>query len=106
VLSTAFWFALALGVASLVGSRSTTIAGMLAFRLAVSPILLAIGFLGAGREVVPGAALTRLAPEALREFTRQGEPVPMSIATAALVLLLWAAAALALGAWRTMTRDA
>jgi hypothetical protein len=106
VLSCTFWFALALGAASLVGSRSMTIAGMLAFRLAVSPILLAIGALGAGRDVVPGAALTRLAPEPLREFTRQGEPVPMSVTTAGLVLLVWAAAALALGAWRTVTRDA
>jgi hypothetical protein len=106
VISSAFWFAIALGVASLVGSRSMTIAGMLAFRLAVSPILLAVGALGVAREVVPGASLTRLAPEAVREFTRQGEPVPMSVTTAALVLLVWAAAALALGAWRTVNRDA
>jgi hypothetical protein len=106
VLSCAFWFALALGVASLVGSRSMTIGGMLAFRLAVSPILLSIGPLGAAREVIPGAALERIAPHAVRGFTQQATRIPMSVSVAELVLLAWAAVALALGAWRTMTRDA
>jgi hypothetical protein len=106
MLSTAFWFALALGVASLVGSRSMTIGGMLAFRLAVSPILLSIGPLGVAREAVPAAALERLAPHAVREFTRQAAAIPMSVAAAELVVLAWAAVALALGAWRTVTRDA
>jgi len=106
LLSCAFWFALALGVASLVGSRSMTIGGMLAFRLAVSPILLSIGALGVGRELVPGAAVERLAPHAVREFTRQSGPIPMSLSAGELVLLVWAAVALAFGAWRTVTRDA
>ena len=106
VLSSAFWFALALGVASLVGSRSMTIGGMLAFRLAVSPILLSIGPLGAAREAVPAAAFARIAPHAVREFTQQAGPLPMSVGVAELVLLAWAAAALAVGAWRTVTRDA
>jgi hypothetical protein len=106
LLSCAFWFALALGVASLVSSRSMTIGGLLAFRLAVSPLLLSIGPLGVGRDAVPGAALERLAPHAVREFTRQSGPIPMSLAVAELVLVAWAVAALALGAWRTVTRDA
>jgi hypothetical protein len=106
MLSSAFWFALALGVASLVGSRSMTIGGMLAFRLAVSPILLSIGPLGAAREAVPGAALERLAPHAVREFTRQAAQIPMSLSVAELVVLAWAVAALAVGAWRTVSRDA
>ena len=106
LLSCSFWFALGLGVASLVGSRSMTIGGLLAFRLAVSPIVLSIGALGVGREIVPGAALERLAPHAVREFTRQSGPIPMSLAAGELVLLAWAAAALAVGAWRTVTRDA
>jgi hypothetical protein len=106
LLSCSFWFALGLGVASLVGSRSMTIGGLLAFRLAVSPIVLSIGALGVGREIVPGAALERLAPQAVREFTRQSGPIPMSLAAGELVLIAWAVAALALGAWRTVTRDA
>jgi ABC-type transport system involved in multi-copper enzyme maturation permease subunit len=106
LLSCAFWFALALGVASLVGSRSMTIGGMLAFRLAVSPLLLSIGPLGAVREAVPQAGLERLAPHAVREFTQQATRIPMSVSVAELVLLAWAVAALAFGAWRTVTRDA
>jgi hypothetical protein len=106
LLSCAFWFALALGVASLVGSRSMTIGGMLAFRLAISPLLLSIGPLGAAREAVPLAALDRIAPEAVRGFTQQATRIPMSPSVAALVLFAWAGGALALGAWRIVTRDA
>jgi hypothetical protein len=106
VLSCAFFFALALGLASLVGSRSTAIGVMLAFRLAVTPILISIAALGVGRELLPGAALNRLAPHPMREFTTQGAVVPMSVAAAELVLVIWVVALLALGAWRTVTRDA
>jgi hypothetical protein len=42
----------------------------------------------------------------MREFTRQAAAIPMSVAAAELVVLAWAAVALALGAWRTVTRDA
>ena len=106
LLSCAVWFVLALGVASLVGSRSMTIGGMLAFRLAVSPLLLSIGPLGAARESLPAPGLSRLAPHAVRDFTQQAGPLPMSVIVAELVLLAWVAAALAVGAWRTVTRDA
>jgi hypothetical protein len=42
----------------------------------------------------------------VREFTQQAGRLPMSVAVAELVLLAWGAAALAVGAWRTVTRDA
>jgi hypothetical protein len=106
LLSCAFYFALALGIGSLLGSRSTTIGVMLAFRLAVTPILLSIGALGVGREVVPAAGLERLAPHVLAGFTRQAQTVPMAHTTAILVLLAWTAVVLAIGGWRTATRDA
>jgi hypothetical protein len=106
VLSCSFFFALAVGLSSLVGSRSTTIGVLLALRLAVTPILISIPALGVGREVLPGAALNRLAPHAMREFTTQGGVVPMSLTAAELVLVLWAVCLLALGGWRTVTRDA
>ena len=106
LLSCAFYFALALGVSSLLGSRSTTIGIMLAFRLALTPILLAITPLGVGREVVPAAGLERLAPHALEGFTRQAARIPMAHTTAILVLLAWTAVALVVGGWRTATRDA
>jgi hypothetical protein len=42
----------------------------------------------------------------MREFTTQGGVIPMSAAAAELVLALWVVSLLALGGWRTVTRDA
>jgi hypothetical protein len=67
------------------------------------PVLLEIGVLGSLREGLLGAATGRLAPAALFE----GSPkVPMSLAAAALVIAMWTVVPLAIGAWRTCTRDA
>lgn len=106
VLLVSFYYVVALGLASLVGSRSTTIGVVLAWRLALAPVLLAIGFLGVTREAVPTAALQRLLPRAVVSVVRQGDDVSMSVAAAITTLVLWSAAALALGSWRTRTRDA
>jgi len=106
VLDVVVYFVLALGVASLIGSRSTTIAIVLAWRLALTPLLSSVSFLGRAREGIPGAALHRLAPTAIRDFLRQGNGVALSAGVAVLVLAIWTVAALALGAWRTETRDA
>jgi hypothetical protein len=102
----AFYFALALGLASVIGSRAQTVGILLAWRLAVSPLLLSIGALGAGRDALPQAAFERLAPQALNEYIRQGPVVSMSILPALVTIVLWTAAALGVGAWRTATRDA
>jgi len=106
LLSCAFWFVLALGLASLIGSRSTVIGVLLAFQLAVTPILASIPVLGLGRELLPSVALTRLAPHAVRQLASNGTVVPASLGTAELVLAVWALALLALGEWRTVTRSA
>jgi ABC-type transport system involved in multi-copper enzyme maturation permease subunit len=106
LLQTSFYFLVALGLASLVGSRSTTVGVLLAWRLALTPILMGIGFLGVLRELVPGAALERIAPVAIAGFTRQGATVPMSVSASVLVLAAWAIAAVAIGLWRTLRRDA
>jgi hypothetical protein len=106
LLSCAFWFLLALGLASVVGSRSTVIGVLLGFKLAVTPILSSIPALGPGRELLPEVALTRLAPHAVRGFVGNGNVVPTSLGTAELVLAVWALGLLALGEWRTVTRSA
>ncbi len=65
--------------------------------------LLEIKTLGSLREGLLGAATGRLAPAALFE----GSPtVAMSLSAAALVVIAWTVVPLALGAWRTCTRDA
>jgi hypothetical protein len=100
----AFGFVLALGLSSLLGSRAQTIGILLAFRLALTPLLLSIKFLGTSREAIPGAAFDRLTPRAIVDSG--GPKVGMSLAAAILVLVLWTGIALALGGWRTAARDA
>jgi hypothetical protein len=106
LLDIAFYFVLALGLASLLGSRTQTIAILLAWRLAVTPILLSISVLGAGRDVIPQAAFEQLAPGGIAGSVKQAGAVSMTSTTAVVVLLAWTVVALAVGAWRTATRDA
>jgi ABC-type transport system involved in multi-copper enzyme maturation permease subunit len=105
LLQATFYYLLAFGLAALIGSRSYTIGVLLAFRLALTPILATISALGIVRELVPGVALMALAPTGLGDSVRQGPPVPMSVGAIAAVLAVWAAAALAAGAWRDVSRD-
>lgn len=97
-------FALALGVASLVGSRSITIGVVLAWQLVVAPLLVAFSKLGMAREFLPNSAFDRVAPG---PFADNGGPaIPMSVAAAVAVLVGWFLVPLVVGAWRTATRDA
>jgi hypothetical protein len=98
----AFGFVLGLGVASLVGSRAASIVGLLAFVLAISPLVMEIGFLGAARGALPVAALGRLEPAGLGADI----PLHMSLGAAVASVTAWVVVALAVGAWRTLTRDA
>ncbi len=106
LLEVSFYFLLALGIACLIGSRSYTIGIVLGFRLALTPILASVPSLGSVRELVPGVGLENLAPSAIASEIRQGPSIPMSVHTITAVLLVWALAALALGAWRDTRRDA
>jgi hypothetical protein len=101
----AFYFVLGLGLASLTGSKAYTIGILLAWRTAVSHIVVSISALGVYRDVFPDVAFNRLAPSAVEDYVRDVPRVSISLATAVLVLLLWVAIATALGAWRTATRD-
>jgi ABC-2 family transporter len=96
-------FLLALGISSLLGSRGTSIGVLLGWLLIAMPLLLKIRSLGIAREGLIGAATERLEPVAVL-----GQPaqVPMSLAAALVVIAAWAIVPLALGAWRTATRDA
>jgi hypothetical protein len=94
---------LALGVSSVLGSRGTTIGIVLGWLIVAAPVLLQITTLGSLRQALPSAATERLAPAALYD----GEPiVEMSIAAAVVAMVIWMIVPLALGAWRTVTRDA
>jgi hypothetical protein len=90
---------MAVGLSVLVGSRGPLIGILLAFYLAVQPLLVGIGFLGDVRQVIPEAALHRIG-----DVTPPGG-VEVSLVVAIVGLLGWAAVALVLGAWRTNTRE-
>jgi ABC-type transport system involved in multi-copper enzyme maturation permease subunit len=95
----AFSAAVAVGVSALVGSRGPVIGIMLAFYLAVQNLVLAMGFLGGVRQIVPDAAIHRI-----------GDLEPMAgvhvgLGAAILVVIGWSAITLGLGAWRTKTRE-
>jgi hypothetical protein len=88
-------FLLALGLSSLLESRATSIGILLAWQLAVAPLLLETGKVD---PMLLGAALRRIEPGA-------GSP-SISLTTAIVLIGAWTIAPLAAGAWRTHTRDA
>jgi hypothetical protein len=100
-------YLVALGLAALAGSRSTTVGILLAWQFAVTPLALAVSKLGDLREGLLTAGLDRLIPAGLLSGARP-DPVSavMSAAVAAAVIAGWAVIPLAAGAWRTSTRDA
>jgi hypothetical protein len=102
-LGTGLALVLALGVSSALGSRGTTIGILLGWQLIAMPLLLQIGALGSLRTGLVGAATERLEPAGLFEG---GSTVPMSLAAALGVIAAWTVLPLAVGAWRTCTRDA
>ena len=91
--------AMAVGLSVLVASRGPVIGILLAFYLAVSPLLIGMGFMGSARQAIPEVAVTRIG-----DLPAAGD-VHVALVTAVLVVIAWAAAALGLGAWRTRTRE-
>jgi hypothetical protein len=106
LVEVSFYYLLAFGIASLLSSRAYTIGIVLAWRLALTPVLSAISALGIVRELVPGTGLQNLAPAALGDSVRQGPHVGMTTGAIAAVLIVWTVVALGAGAWRDTTRDA
>jgi hypothetical protein len=92
--------ALGVGIAALVGSRGPVIGIMLAFELAVVPLLQQVGFLGGARQLLPSVALNRIG-----DLPPTVAGLHVALGSAVAVTLGWAVAALAAGAWRTRTRE-
>jgi predicted small integral membrane protein len=90
--------AVAVGLAALTGSRASVITTMLAFVLAIAPLLSGLTFLGDARQVIPTNALARIGDA-------RNQDLHMALITAIVVVLAWAGAAFAAGAWRTRTRE-
>ncbi len=110
ILQSAAWLALAnsvvcviaIGIASLTGSRSGTITALIAWELVLSPLIVQATSLGSLRRSLLDAVLIFLKPGAAT-----GVPeIPMPVAVAVVVTTLWLVVAPTLGAWRMRTRDA
>jgi hypothetical protein len=91
--------AMAVGISALVGSRGPVIGTLLAFFLAIQPLLAAIGLFGAAREGIPSVVIARIG-----DVAAPGN-VQVALGVAIAAVLAWAAAALGLGAWKTRARE-
>jgi hypothetical protein len=110
ILESVAWLALAngavcviaIGVASLTGSRPGTITALIGWELVLSPLLVQQPSLGSLRDGVLDGVLLFLKPGPVA-----GVPaITMSVALAVLVTMIWLLVLPAAGAWRTRTRDA
>ncbi len=94
---------IAVGFASLTGSRAAALTALIGWHLVASPILAGIGSLGSSRKLLLSQAMAHFSPVHIGD---RGASVTMAGATAVAVLVVWAAVFLGLGAWRTRTMDA
>jgi hypothetical protein len=84
LLTTTFYYLLALGVCCVVGPRATRSWIVLAWRLALTPLLASIAALGVVRDLIPGVALDNQLPAAPHDAAPR---VGMSVAAIAVVLV-------------------
>jgi hypothetical protein len=110
ILQSVAWLALAnsvvcviaLGLASLTGSRTGTITALIGWELVLSPLVVQASSLGSLRRGLLDAVLLFLKPGPLT-----GPPaIPMPVVVAVVVTIAWLLVLPGLGAWRMRTRDA
>ena len=110
ILESAAWLGLAnglvcviaIGLASLTGSRPGTITALIGWELVLSPLLVQSASLGSMRRGLLDGVLLSLKPG-----PASGAPsIAMPVAMAILVAGLWLLVLPTLGAWRMQTRDA
>lgn len=107
LLSTGVICVVAVGFASLTASRPAALTVLIGWQLVASPILTNISSLGRSRELVLREAIAHFSPVSLGDRGgRGGSVVSMGTGTAVVVIAVWLAVFMALGAWRTRTMDA
>ena len=100
LVTAALSVAMAVGLSVLVASRGPVIGILLGFYLAISPLLIGMGSLGGARQAIPEVAVKRIG-----DLPPAAGDLHVALVTAILVVVAWSAAALGLGAWRTVTRE-
>lgn len=98
--------ALAVGFASLTGSRPAALVAMIGWDLIASPILVNIESLGKARDVLFSQAIVHFEPLTFGGNGPRSTTVSMSTGLAILVLVVWLIVLIGLGAYRTRTMDA
>jgi hypothetical protein len=106
LLVAAVMFLLALGAASVIGSRSTSISVLLAFQLVLTPILAGLTGLTWLRQLWIGTALQRLRPVALVQAGGNRGLLAIAGGAAIAVVIVWSLVSVVAGARRTVTQDA
>jgi ABC-type transport system involved in multi-copper enzyme maturation permease subunit len=108
LLSTGVVCVVAVGFSSLSGSRPAALTVLIGWQLIASRILENIESLGSSRRLILSQAVAHFSPIDLGEHhgPRGGATVTMSTGMAVIVVLVWIAVFVALGAWRTRTTDA
>ncbi|MBY8876355.1 hypothetical protein [Actinacidiphila acidipaludis] len=102
VAAAGVWTLLAVGLSSALASRTVAVGLLLCWNLALGRVLEHAGGLGSLRMGLSSAPVDRLVPAAVGGT----HVVAMPVWGAAAVMVAWAAAGLAAGAWRTVRRDA
>jgi hypothetical protein len=113
-LATVVQATLAVGIASLTGSRSITLVAVIGWNTVATGIFYLATFVGPLRDLVLLIALGDLFPgQQVGTRAHPGSSIalnnfklPMPPVTAVLVILVWAVIPAIAGAWRTRTRDA
>ncbi len=105
LLGTGVLCVIAVGLASLTTSKPAAIIVMIAWQVVASPLIASISSLGSSRRAILSQAIAHFSPVHVGEGGH-GATVTMSEGTALLVVAIWVAVFLALGAWRTRTMDA
>ncbi|HEY7892468.1 MAG TPA: hypothetical protein VIC05_09695 [Solirubrobacteraceae bacterium] len=93
----------AVGFGSLTNSKPATITALIGWHLVASPLLASITYLGSVRDGIVSQAFVHFSPVHIGDRRAN---ITMSGVTAVIVLVIWLAVFLALGAWRTRTMDA
>jgi hypothetical protein len=113
-LSTVVQVTLAVGVASLTGSRPVTLVAVIGWNTIATGILYLASFLGPVRDLILLVALGGVFPgQQVGTRAHPGSSIalnnfklPMPVTVSVLVILAWAVIPAILGAWRTRTQDA
>jgi len=111
IINSALWVCLAeavlcviaVGLGSLTGSRAASLTALIGWQVIAGRLLAMITFLGSARDVIPNIALGALKPG---HQLPDNNGVTMGAGLAVVILALWLFTWLAVGAWRTRTRDA